>query len=133
MARARTQDEFTMPTGTVIGKGFTIHAARFTCSDSESMRIDGTVVGNVDIDGVLNLSDSGRIDGDILCGSTRIAGRVVGNIHCRNTLHLAATADVNGDILTTNLIVDDGAIFLGRCQTHVTADEDMPGLSYSTT
>ena len=129
MARVRTQDEFTKPTGTVIGQGFTIHAARFTCSDTESMRIDGTVVGNVDIDGVLNLSDTGRVDGDIVCGSTRIAGRVSGNIHCRNALHLASTADVTGDIITTTLIVDDGAVFLGRCQTHVAADD---GMSYST-
>ena len=127
----RTQDEFTKPTGTVIGKGFTIHAARFFCSDSESMRIDGTVVGDIDIDGVLNLSDSGRVDGNITAGSTRVAGRVSGNIHCRNALHLASTADVTGDILTTTLIVDDGAIFLGRCQTHVAPEDSTLGLAYS--
>ena len=130
MARARTLDEFTKPTGTVIGKGFTIHAARFACSDSESMRIDGTVIGDIHIDGVLNLSDSGRVEGNISAGSTRIAGRVSGNVHCRNALHLASTADVTGDILTTTLIVDDGAIFLGRCQTHVAANDDMPELAY---
>ena len=132
MARSSSQDEFTKPTGTVIGKGFTIHAARFTCADSESMRIDGTVVGNVDIDGVLNLSDSGRVDGDITCGSTRIAGKVMGNINCRNALHLASTADVNGDISTTTLIVDDGAVFMGRCQTHMNSNAEVPGLTYST-
>ena len=128
MAKSTTQDEFTKPTGTVIGKGFTIHAARFTCAESESMRIDGTVVGNVDIDGVLNLSDSGRVDGDITCGSTRIAGKVLGNINCRHALHLASTADVTGDISTTTLIVDDGAVFLGRCQTHMNVE--MPALAY---
>jgi len=87
------------------------------------MRIDGTVVGNIDIDGVLNLSETGRVEGDILCGSTRIAGRVNGNIYCRNAIHLAATADVTGNITTTNLIIDEGAIFLGTCQTHVTPEE----------
>ena len=131
MAKSRSQDEFTRPIGTVIGKGFTIHAARFTCSDTESMQIDGTIVGDVDIDGVLTLSDSGRIDGDVTCGSTRIAGRVSGDIHCRHTLHLASTADVTGDITTTTLIVDDGAVFIGRCQTHVAPDDDY--ITYSTT
>jgi cytoskeletal protein CcmA (bactofilin family) len=126
----RTQDEFTKPTGTVIGKGFTIHAARFSCSDSESMRIDGTVVGDIDIEGVINLSDSGRIDGNVNCGSARVAGRVSGNIKCRQALHLASTADITGDILATTLIVDDGAIFIGRCQTHIALD-DLPELSYS--
>ena len=127
MPRTSSQDEFARPIGTIIGKGFTITAARFTCADAESMQIDGTVVGNVDIDGVLNLSDTGRIDGNVNCGSTRIAGRVSGNIHCRNTLHLASTADVTGDIQTTTLIVDDGAVFLGNCQTHVVDPEgDIP-------
>ena len=130
MPRTRTQDEFTRPTGTVIGNGFTIHAARFTCADSESMRIDGTVIGNIDIDGVLTLSDTGRIDGNISAGSTRVAGRVFGNIQCRNVLHLAPTADVKGDIVTTTLIIDDGAVLSGICQTRVAAD-DLPALSYT--
>ena len=127
MRKLRSQDEFTKPTGTVIGRGFTIHAAHFTCSDDESMRIDGTVIGNIEIDGVLNLSETGRIDGNVSCGSTRIAGRVKGGINCRNALHLASTADITGDIYTTTLIIDDGAIFTGRCQTHVLADDDMLG------
>ena len=125
------QDEFTKPTGTVIGKGFTIHAARFACADSESMRIDGTVIGNVDIDGVLNLSDSGRVDGNIDAASARIAGRVYGDINCRNVLHLTSTADVTGDIVTTTLIVDDGAVITGRCQTHVHTNNSFPALSYT--
>jgi cytoskeletal protein CcmA (bactofilin family) len=87
------------------------------------MRIDGTVVGDIDIDGLLNISETGRVDGNISAGSARIAGRIFGNVQCRNAIHLAATADVTGDVLTATLIVDEGAIFAGRCQTHVTAEE----------
>jgi len=123
MARNNTHDDFSMPTGTVIGKDFTIHSANFTCPDAEAMRIDGVVVGDISIDGMLNLSASGCIDGNIICASTRIAGRVNGNIRCRNIVHLASTADVNGDIMATSLIVDDGAIFTGRCQTHVSQED----------
>jgi cytoskeletal protein CcmA (bactofilin family) len=118
--RNRTQDEFTKPTSTVIGLGFTIHAARFTCAESESMRIDGTVIGDIDIDGLLTVSETGRVDGNISTGSARVAGRIFGNIRCNNALHLAATADVTGDVLASTLIVDEGAVFAGRCQTHVT-------------
>ena len=117
VARSRTIDEFTKPTGTIIGKGFTIQAAKFGCGDNESMRVDGTVLGNVEIDGVINISDSGYIDGDIIAGSVRVAGRVNGNIHCGYALHLASTADVRGDISAEVLIVDEGAIIVGSCQT----------------
>ena len=119
---ARFQDEFTKPTNTVIGQGFTIHAAKFTCSESESMRIDGTVIGDIEIDGLINVSETGRVDGNVSSGSARIAGRIFGNVHCRNTIHLASAADVTGDILTSTLIVDEGAIFAGRCETHVSAE-----------
>ena len=115
-------DEFTKPTSTVIGKGFTIQAARFTCAESESMRIDGTVQGDIEIDGLINISDTGRVDGNIIAGSARIAGRVFGNINCRNTVHLATTADVTGDVLTTTLIVDEGAIFSGCFKTHISVE-----------
>ena len=128
MAR-RTQDEFTQPTGTVIGNGFTIEAARFTCADSEAMRIDGTVIGDVEIDGVLNISETGRVDGNVTAGSTRVAGCIFGNVHCRNALHLASTADITGDIVTSTLIVDEGAVFIGRCQTN--AQPNLHGSSFA--
>ena len=122
MARSRTIDEFTKPTNTVIGSGFTISAAQFSCSDAESMRVDGTVVGNIAIDGVLIVSETGYVDGDIEASSVRIAGRVTGNIICRNALHFTSTADVTGNVCAPAFIVDDGAIIMGLCQTNVSLD-----------
>ncbi|MCL1883262.1 MAG: polymer-forming cytoskeletal protein [Defluviitaleaceae bacterium] len=130
MARTHVQDDFNKPTSTVIGNGFTIHAARFTCSESESMRIDGTVIGDIEIEGVINISETGRVDGHINAGSARVAGRIFGNVQCRNALHLAATADVTGDVLTSTLIVDEGAVFTGRCQTHLSTG-DVKTLEYT--
>ena len=131
MARSRTIDEFTKPTGTIIGKGFTIKAAHFTCEDHESIRIDGTVVGDIDIDGVLIISETGYVDGNINAGFVRVAGRVTGNVYCRNALHLASTADVMGDVRATSLIIDDGAVLLGRCQTNVAVESESAKLVQS--
>jgi cytoskeletal protein CcmA (bactofilin family) len=108
-----------LPTSTVIGNGFTIHAAKFTSNEADSMRIDGTVIGDIDIDGLLNISETGRVDGNISVGSARVAGRIFGNIQCRSDLHLSSTAEVTGDVLTATIIVDEGAIFAGKCQTQV--------------
>jgi cytoskeletal protein CcmA (bactofilin family) len=131
MAKSRTQDEFTRPTGTVIGRGFTVQAARLVGTESESMRVDGVIQGNIELDGVLNLGESGRVEGDIMAESARIAGAVYGSIQCRYALHLTATAEVTGDILTETLIIDKGAILHGRCQTSAST-ETSPVLSYAT-
>ncbi|MCL2456570.1 MAG: polymer-forming cytoskeletal protein [Defluviitaleaceae bacterium] len=126
---ARAQDEFLQPTNTVIGAGFTIQAAKFSCAEAESMRIDGTVKGDIEIEGLLNISETGRVDGNVSAGSARVAGRIFGNVNCRNTLHLATTADVTGDVLTSAIIVDEGAVFTGCCQTHIPAAEEPPKLT----
>ena len=130
MARSRTIDEFTKPTGTVIGAGFTIHAAHFSCSDAESIRIDGTVVGNITIDGVLIISETGYVNGDVEASSVRVAGRVTGNLSCRNALHFTPTADVTGDMRAAAFIVDDGAIFMGRCQTSMSLNSGAIEMAY---
>ena len=117
MPHINVQHEFTKPTTSVIGKSFTIESAHFTCTDSESIRIDGTIIGDITIDGVIVLSETGHIDGDIIAGSIRVAGRVQGNVQCRNAVHLAAAAEVNGNVLAPILIIDEGAAILGTCQT----------------
>jgi len=116
MARSATS-RFDAPTSTVIGVGFTIQAACLTGADNGSIRIDGNVIGNVEINGVINLSDTGYVDGDVTADSARIAGRVLGNITCKNALHLTSTAEVIGDVLAGSLIIDDGVVLHGLCQT----------------
>lgn len=122
MPRSRTIDEFTKPTSTVIGKGFTVQTARFTCEEAESMRVDGTILGDIDIAGVVTVSDTGFVDGNICAGSVRVAGRVTGNVQCGYALHLTSTANVLGDVSASSLIIDDGAVLLGRCQTNMQGD-----------
>ena len=127
--RARVVDRFDMPTSTVIGAGFTIHAARLSGAENGSMRIDGNVIGNIEINGVLNLSDTGFVDGDVMADAARVAGRVLGNIKCKTALHLTGNAEVIGDILAGTLIIDDGVVFHGLCQTLNTPL--VPTLTYS--
>jgi len=132
MARTRTLDEFTKPTGTVIGEGFTIRTANFSCDDSEALRIDGTIVGNIEIKSVVNVSETGCVEGNINASFVRIAGTVTGNIFCRNAVHLAATADVKGDISTASIIIDDGATFRGGCRTIMPVEGEVLALETDT-
>ena len=117
MSKSRPVSRFDASMGTVIGEGFTLQAASLSGGDNGSIRIDGNVIGNVDISGILNLSDTGFVDGDVNAESARVAGRILGNIQCKSAVHLTDTAEVMGDVLAESIIIDDGAVFHGLCQT----------------
>jgi len=109
------------PANTFIGQGITVQTEKL--SGSESVRIDGNFRGDIELDGYLQIGDSGRVMGNLHISYALIAGRVKGNITCRDTVHLSATASVQGDIYTGRLIIDEGAIVHGICSTS-TRNED---------
>ena len=99
---------------TVIGKGITIEAARL--SGKESVRIDGTFFGDVNLEGSLILGEGGVIEGRTHANYAVIAGSVRGDISCETVLHVAPTARIDGDIKTNSIIVDEGGQINGRNQ-----------------
>jgi cytoskeletal protein CcmA (bactofilin family) len=44
-----------------------------------------------------------------------IGGKVSGNILAKDKVELQSKAEVEGDITTKNLIIEEGAVFHGRC------------------
>lgn len=100
--------------GTVIGKGITLETALLT--GKESVRIDGILLGDVDLDGSLILGETGCIEGKVHAKYIIIAGLVRGNIECDTVLHVSPTARVNGDIRANSIIVDEGGQLNGRYQ-----------------
>jgi len=103
------------PANTFIDQGITIKAKRL--SGAESVRIDGHYIGDVDLEGYLQVGQFGRIEGNLQVSYALIAGEVVGNIMCRATIHLAESARVHGDIITGKIIIDEGAAYYGTCKT----------------
>jgi len=97
---------------TVIGEGMSIEAIRMT--GPESVRIDGTYKGNLELDGSLVLGDSGVIVGNVEASYFLVAGEVTGNVKCHTQLHFASTAKIVGDIEAQSLIVDEGSQVSGR-------------------
>jgi len=97
---------------TVIGEGMTLEAIRMT--GPESVRIDGTYKGSLQLDGSLVLGDSGVIVGDVEASYFLVAGEITGNIKCDTQLHFASTAKIIGDIEAQSLIVDEGSQVSGR-------------------
>jgi len=96
---------------TVIGEGMSIEAIRMT--GAESVRIDGTYKGNLELDGSLVLGDNGVIHGDVEASYFLVAGEITGNIKCNTQLHYASTAKITGNVEAQSLIVDEGSQVTG--------------------
>lgn len=112
------EKDYVKPANTFIDKGITLQAEKL--SGSESVRIDGLFVGEIDLGGYLQVGETGQIEGKIRVAYALIAGEIKGNIACKATIHLASTARIYGDISTGSIIIDDGASFFGSCSTSET-------------
>lgn len=83
---------------------------------SGDFRLDGTLEGNIQLNGKLVVGDSGVVNGNVLCVNANIIGTVNGNLSVKELLSLNATARVKGDILINKLSIEPGAIFTGKCR-----------------
>ncbi|HLW19497.1 MAG TPA: polymer-forming cytoskeletal protein [Cyclobacteriaceae bacterium] len=80
-----------------------------------NIRIEGKVDGALSSRNKIVVGDSAHITGDIDASEAEISGHVDGAIHCKGTLYLKKTAYINGDITATKLIIENGAVFNGKC------------------
>ncbi|MCM1117917.1 MAG: polymer-forming cytoskeletal protein [bacterium] len=97
---------------TILGPGCVVNGD-FTVN--QSARIDGEILGDVSVAGLLIMGSGARIDGNIDADEAIIGGDVVGNIQAKSKVELTVTAKVIGDITTNVIVIDENAIFQGRC------------------
>lgn len=79
------------------------------------LRIDGYFKGTIMTDGKVLIGRTGEVDTDIQAGIVVVGGEVRGNIIASKRIVLLSTCRLHGDVITPSLIVEEGAIFEGRC------------------
>ena len=97
---------------TLIGKGSVMNG---DFAAPGSVRIDGKITGNVNVEGTLVIGTSGVIRGNVKCGGIVVGGDIEGNIIAPERAEFSSTARVIGDVHTGNIIIDENALFQGRC------------------
>lgn len=97
---------------TIIGRG-AVCDGDFTACDSA--RIDGQINGSVKVDGNLVLGASSRVEGSVTAKAVTIGGEVYGDVVAPDKTELTGTAKVIGDITTAVIVIDEKAIFQGKC------------------
>lgn len=96
----------------LIGFGTEINGD-ITCNGD--LRIDGTLVGNIQAKGKIVVGETGRIKGEVSCKNSDISGTIDGKVIVGELLALKSTARINGDIVTSKLAIEPGSRFTGYC------------------
>lgn len=106
---------------TIIGKGTEVNGG---FSSPGNVRIEGIVRGDIMITGSLILGPEGRIFGDVAANSMVIGGQVKGDLTAIDKIEILGGAKVQGDIATSRILIDEQAVFQGRCSTGPREEED---------
>ena len=97
---------------TLISSGTTIKG---DISSNADLRIDGTVIGNINSNAKIVIGNSGVVEGDIYGNNADIVGKTSGTIKVRELLQLRGECVVNGNIYAGKLQVEPTATFNGQC------------------
>lgn len=95
---------------TIIGEGYVFTGE---LQGSSYIRIEGKVIGNVNVEGGVVLGEKGYIEGNITTKSAIIFGTLNGNVKATQ-LEIKKTGKVNGDITTDTLEIELGAQYNGK-------------------
>ncbi len=80
-----------------------------------TLKIDGSIDGNVDwLENVI-VGITSKIKGNITCLNAIVKGYVDGNISCENSLTLESCGRIKGDITVKNVIIAEGGYLEGKC------------------
>ena len=86
-----------------------------TLKTKSSIRINGTIIGDVRADGIVVLTKTGKIVGTIEAESIIVAVVVEGNMSIRDKVNVEATGEIYGDVITKKFVIDEESIFQGNC------------------
>lgn len=108
---------------TVIGNGDRVEGK---IKVSNSVRIDGEVLGEIHSAGLVIVGKDATVDGNIFSAEATVAGKVEGGIEASGTVELESKCFFKGDLKAKNLVVHEGAIFLGQVSMELPEDVKIP-------
>jgi cytoskeletal protein CcmA (bactofilin family) len=122
--------ESAVPTGSasLIGSGTTLKG---DITSSGDLRIDGTLVGNINCSSKIIIGANGVVEGDISGQQADIMGKVTGTIKVKELLMLKSNCQVNGNLYSAKLQIEPAASFNGQCHMILEQPVTNPGKSGS--
>lgn len=96
---------------TIISNGVKIEG---TLNSEGNVRIDGSIFGNINVNGNITAGESSELKGEIKARNIILNGKAEGKIFVTEKLRLEPKSKLVGDLTAKTLVIDEGAIFEGR-------------------
>jgi len=81
-----------------------------------SVILSGTVRGDGDIGGTLQIARDAHWEGHVRSGTGVIAGELTGSIQCSGALEVGAAAKIRGNVTAGTLAIAKGAVIEGQIE-----------------
>jgi cytoskeletal protein CcmA (bactofilin family) len=113
---------------TYIGAGSEVHGDLRTAGN---LRVDGTIFGTVQVDGDLEVSTTGAIEGkQVSARSVLVHGRIKAKVHATEQLRIHGQGQVEGDVTAQSLDIEAGAHFTGYSRTGMAQEPEVLQLDH---
>jgi cytoskeletal protein CcmA (bactofilin family) len=111
---------------TIISNGVKIEGK---VSSTGSIRVDGTLQGDLNAKGNVTVGEQGSITGEIIANMVTIGGNVIGTVNAKDKLVLEAKCVLKGDVITKVLAIEAGAKFDGKSNMGDVQEVRSPNIS----
>jgi cytoskeletal protein CcmA (bactofilin family) len=108
-----TKSDIGQDVSAFVGKGVVFKG---TITYSGTVRIDGTLEGEIHTDGILLVGEEAVITAKVTAGTIVCKGKITGDIHAKEKMKLRAPAKINGGVTTPMLSIEEGVQFNGTLE-----------------
>lgn len=116
MDNTRISESFSDPASKSIILGIT--RIRGGISGPGDLELDGELIGDVSIIGLLVIGETGSVQGKVTAGNMVLAGQVRGKVAVRERIEIRSSARVEGNIVCQKIAIAEGAFLNGEVHTH---------------
>ena len=114
MGMRKLRDKVSTP-ATILGKDFVIDG---DIKGAGSIIISGTVKGNGEIEGLVELVSTAVWEGNLRTDDVIVGGTVKGDVYARGKLEITGSARIFGNVSGTSVSVAQGAMIDGTMKIH---------------
>jgi len=92
------------------------------------VRVQGRFEGEIATEGDVIVGEEGELVANVRARDVLVGGQIRGDVQATGKLELLASGRLAGDVNARQLVIAEGAVFTGRCETVEAIGPDSPPL-----